>query len=137
MEYGASGSSGSCQDGNTSSRVIAEVKHLELNQFSDGSNLLGSGKCCCKQVRDVPSPWLVHSVRTHAQIRAFSGRFFLPSLQEKSLSSAKKFPTCHINTPPSKKDPLPIFLDLLIIVFLLLGCTACFFVVGPLGQGNQ
>ena len=28
--------SGWCQDGNTSSRTITEVKHLELNQFSDG-----------------------------------------------------------------------------------------------------
>ena len=27
-------SSGLCQDGNTSSRVITEVKHLGLNQFS-------------------------------------------------------------------------------------------------------
>ena len=25
-----------CQDGNTSSRMITEVKHLELDQFSDG-----------------------------------------------------------------------------------------------------
>ena len=25
-----------CQDGNTSSRNITEVKHLELKQFSDG-----------------------------------------------------------------------------------------------------
>ena len=32
-------SSGLCQD--LSSRVITEVKHLELNQVSDGSNLLG------------------------------------------------------------------------------------------------
>ena len=29
-------SSGLFQDGNASSRVIAEVKHFELNQFSDG-----------------------------------------------------------------------------------------------------
>ena len=43
-------SSGLCQDGNTSSRVITEVKHLELNQLSDGSNLLGSGKYCCRKV---------------------------------------------------------------------------------------
>ena len=28
--------SGWCQNGNTSSRAITEVKHLELNQFSDG-----------------------------------------------------------------------------------------------------
>ena len=34
---------GSYQDGNTSSRVIPEDKHLQLNQFSDGLNLLGSG----------------------------------------------------------------------------------------------
>ena len=27
---------GCCQDGNTSSRTITEVKHLELKQFSDG-----------------------------------------------------------------------------------------------------
>ena len=51
-------------DGNTSSSVISEAEHLELNQFSDGSNLPGSGKCCCRKVGtmgcvhwDTLSPW--------------------------------------------------------------------------------
>ena len=39
--------SGLCQDGNTSSRTITEVKHLELNQLSDGRPLLESGECYC------------------------------------------------------------------------------------------
>ena len=34
-----------CQDGNTRSRMITEVKQFELNQFSDGQNFLGSGEC--------------------------------------------------------------------------------------------
>ena len=33
---------GWCQDGNTSSRKITEVKHLELNRFSNGKNLVVS-----------------------------------------------------------------------------------------------
>ena len=37
-------SRGLYQHENTSSRVIAEVKHLEFNQFSDGSNFVGSGE---------------------------------------------------------------------------------------------
>ena len=36
--------------------VIIEVKHLKLNQFSDGSNHLGSGKCCCGTVGTVGCP---------------------------------------------------------------------------------
>ena len=36
----------SCLDGSTSPRVINEVMHLKLTQFSDESNLLISGKCC-------------------------------------------------------------------------------------------
>ena len=34
--------SGGCQDGSTSSRMITQVKHLELNQFSVGRYLPGS-----------------------------------------------------------------------------------------------
>ena len=36
--------------GYISSLVITEVKHVELNQFSDGLNFLGSGKSCCRKV---------------------------------------------------------------------------------------
>ena len=50
-------SSGLCQDGNTSSRVITEVKHLELNQFSVGSNFLRGGKCCCRKVGNMGCPF--------------------------------------------------------------------------------
>ena len=50
-------SSGLCQDGNTSSRVITEVKHLELNQFSVGSNFLRDGKCCCRKVGNMGCPF--------------------------------------------------------------------------------
>ena len=42
---------------NTSSRVITQVKHLEPNQFSDGANLLGSGKCCCRKVGNIDCPF--------------------------------------------------------------------------------
>ena len=38
------------EDGNISPGVITEVKYLVLNQFLARSNLLGSGKCCCKKV---------------------------------------------------------------------------------------
>ena len=41
---------GWCQDGNTSSRVITEVKQFERNQSSDGYNFLGSGECCCRAI---------------------------------------------------------------------------------------
>ena len=45
--------SGWCQDGNTSTYfMITEVKHLDFNQFSDGSNLLGSGECCCRAIKE-------------------------------------------------------------------------------------
>ena len=50
-------SSGLCQDGNTSSRVITEVTHLELNQFSVGSNFLRGGKCCCRKVGNMGCPF--------------------------------------------------------------------------------
>ena len=43
-----------------SSRVITEVKHLELNQFSDGSTLQGSGKCFCRKVGNMGPLHLVH-----------------------------------------------------------------------------
>ena len=36
-------SRGLCQDGNASLGVITKIKHLELNQFPDGSDFLGSG----------------------------------------------------------------------------------------------
>ena len=39
--------SGLCQNENTSSRAITEVKHLELNQFSKRLHRLGSGYCGC------------------------------------------------------------------------------------------
>ena len=39
-----------------STRAITEVKHLELNQSADGSNLLGSGKCCCRKVGTMGRP---------------------------------------------------------------------------------
>ena len=39
--------------------VINEVKHFELNQFSDGSNLLGSGKCCRRKVGNLGFPFEV------------------------------------------------------------------------------
>ena len=42
--------SGWCHDGNTSSRATSEVKHLELNQSSDGQNFLRSGECCCRAI---------------------------------------------------------------------------------------
>ena len=42
--------SGWCQDGNTSSCTITEVKHLELYQCSDGRNILGSGECGCRAI---------------------------------------------------------------------------------------
>ena len=45
--------SGRCQDGNTSSCTNTEVKHfehLELNQFTDGYNFLGSAECCCRAI---------------------------------------------------------------------------------------
>ena len=43
--------SGWCQDGHTSSRMITEVKHLKLNQFSVGWCLVGSGACCCGVIK--------------------------------------------------------------------------------------
>ena len=43
--------SGWCQDGNTSSRAITEVKHLDLNQSSGGQNFLRSGECCCRAIQ--------------------------------------------------------------------------------------
>ena len=41
------------QDGNTSSR---KIKHLEVSHFSDRSNILGSGKCCCGKVGTIGCP---------------------------------------------------------------------------------
>ena len=39
-----------CQDGNTSSRTITALKHLELNQFPVGYNLLESDACYCRAI---------------------------------------------------------------------------------------
>ena len=50
-------SSSLSQDGNTSSRVSAEVKHLGFSQSSDGSNLLRSGKCCGRKVGNMRCPF--------------------------------------------------------------------------------
>ena len=78
---------GLCQDGNTSSHTITEVKHLELNQFSDGSNSLGSGKCCCRMVRNMGCPFeipfslgpvhLVHHKATFKKKPLGNNRFLL------------------------------------------------------------
>ena len=39
-----------CHDGNTGSGTIIEFKHLELDQFSVGYYLLGSGECCSRAI---------------------------------------------------------------------------------------
>ena len=49
-------SSGLYQDDNTSSGVITEVQDLDLNHFSDGLNLLVSGKCCGRKVGTMGCP---------------------------------------------------------------------------------
>ena len=58
--------------------MITEVKCLELNQFSDRSNLLGSSKCCCRKVGNVGCPFevpfplgLVHLVKKNREIPTF------------------------------------------------------------------
>ena len=37
--------------------MITEVKHLELNQFSVGSNFLRGGKGCCRKVGNMGCPF--------------------------------------------------------------------------------
>ena len=37
--------------------MITEVKHLELNEFSVGSNFLRGGKCCCRKVGNMGCPF--------------------------------------------------------------------------------
>ena len=54
--HGSPSSSGLYQDGNTSSPVITEVKHLVLYQSSDGSNLLRRGKCSRRKAGTMGCP---------------------------------------------------------------------------------
>ena len=51
-------------DGNTSSPTVNEVKHLELNQFSVGWYLLGSGECCCRALGSLKQIAILLSVRS-------------------------------------------------------------------------